>query len=288
MIIVTGATGELGRRITERLVALVPATQIGVSVRDPQRAQSFADRGVRVRRGDFTEPDSLAHAFEGATQVLIVSVDKLGDESVAQHRTAIDAAVAAGARRILYTSHMGADASSHFQACRDHAATEEILDSRGTPFTALRNGFYTASALQFFDRAWESGRLTLPADGPVAWTTHDDLADAAAAILTDEGRFDGPTPPLVAEEALTFDDACHIAADATGHTCSRATVPDEVFRDRLIANGVPAAYAHQLLGIFAATRAKEFAATHAALADLIGRKPTPLSTALRDHLLSTS
>lgn len=288
MIIVTGATGKLGRQIVERLLSLVPATEIGVSVRDPQKAQALADLGVRVRRGDFADADSLTHAFEGATQVLVVSVDKLGEECVEQHRAAIDGAVAAGARRILYTSQMGADASSHFQACRDHAATEEILRACGVPFTSLRNGFYTASALQFFDGAWESGRLALPEDGPVSWTTHTDLADAAAAILADEGRFDGPTPPLTAEESFTFEEASRVATDVTARECTRTTVPDDAFRDQLIENGVPAEYAGQFTDIFMASRAKEFATVNPTLAEVIGRKPTPLSAALRDHLSPTS
>ncbi|MGW4573787.1 NmrA family NAD(P)-binding protein, partial [Streptomyces tendae] len=98
MIIVTGATGQLGRRIVEHLLTRVPAEQVGVSVRDPgsPRARTFADRGVRVRRGDFADAGSLAHAFEGASQVLVVSVDKLGEECVKQHRTAIEAAVGGG------------------------------------------------------------------------------------------------------------------------------------------------------------------------------------------------
>ncbi|MFI6951489.1 NAD(P)H-binding protein [Streptomyces sp. NPDC050422] len=284
MIIVTGATGQLGRQIVERLLVRVPADRVGVSVRDPQKAQAFADQGVRVRRGSFDEPAGLAHAFEGASQVLIVSVDRMGEEAVRLHRTAIDAAVAAGARRILYTSHMGAHASSHFQACRDHAATEQALSASGVPFTALRNGFHAAVAVQFLGHAAESGDLVLPEDGPVSWTTHGDLADAAAAVLADEGRFDGPTPPLTAAQALTFDDVAGIASDASGRTVTRGITSDGRFRDQLLGNGVPADAADQLLGVFAAARAGEFAAVDPTLAGLIAREPTALSAVLRERL----
>lgn len=165
MIIVTGATGQLGRQIVDQLLTRVSADRIGVSVRDPKKAQTLADQGVRVRQGSFTDPAGLAYAFEGASQVLVISADKMGDEVVRLHRTAIDAAVAAGARRILYTSQMGADATSHFQACRDHAATEAALDASGVPYTSLRNGFYASSALQFLGRAAESGRSPSPRTG---------------------------------------------------------------------------------------------------------------------------
>jgi uncharacterized protein YbjT (DUF2867 family) len=179
---------------------------------------------------------------------------------------------------------MGASAASRFQACRDHAATEEALRAAGVPFTALRNGFHAASAAQFLGRALESGDIALPADGPVCWTAHADLAHAAAAILADEGRFDGPTPPLTAAQALTFDDIAVIAAKITGRVITRTTVPDDQFRERLTAGGVPAEAADQLLGIFAASRAGEFAAVSPALAALLGREPTALGTVLRAQL----
>ncbi|MBV6702071.1 NAD(P)H-binding protein [Kitasatospora aureofaciens] len=283
MIIVTGATGQLGRQIVERLLTHVPAERVGVSVRNPRKAQAFADQGVRVRRGNFTEADSLSHAFEGAAQVLIVSVDKMGEEAVRDHRAAIDAAVASGARRILYTSHMGAGASSRFQPCRDHAATEDALRASGVPFTSLRNGFYAASAVQFLGHAVSSGQVVLPADGPVGWTAHADLADAAAVILADEGRFDGPTPPLTAAQALTFDDIARLATDVIGRTITRITAPDDEFRHQLVGRGVPAEAADQLLGIFAAARAGEFAAVDPTLATLLGREPIAMSTVLREQ-----
>ncbi|MFI7391444.1 NmrA family NAD(P)-binding protein [Streptomyces tendae] len=286
MIIVTGATGQLGRRIVGHLLTRVPAEQVGVSVRDPgsPRARTFAGQGVRVRGGDFADAESLAHAFEGASQVLVVSVDKLGEECVKQHRTAIEAAVTAGARRVLYTSQMGAGAASHFQACRDHAATEEILRGCGVPFTSLRNGFYAASATRFLDHARETGEILLPADGPVAWTTHADLAEAAAAVLADEGRFEGPTPPLTASRALTFDDIAALASEVTGRRFTRSTAPEAAFRDRLVAQGVPAPYADQFLGIFAAARAGEFAAADPALAALLGREPAGMREVLGEAL----
>ncbi|WP_086695950.1 NmrA family NAD(P)-binding protein [Streptomyces recifensis] len=284
MIIVTGATGQLGRQTVDRLLRRVPAHRVGVSVRDPRKAETLVARGVRVREGGFTDPDSLAHAFEGATQVLIVSVDKFGEEAVQQHRTAIEAAVKAGARRVLYTSHMAASPASRFQACRDHAATEEILRSCGVPYTSLRNGFYAASALQFLGPALDSGEVALPADGPVSWTAHADLAEAAAAILADEGRHDGPTPPLTATRSLTFEDVAALATGVTGRPFTRTTVPDDTFRRHLAEAGLPADRVEGLMGVFTAARAGEFAAQDPTLATLIGRAPIGLEAVLRDQL----
>jgi NAD(P)H dehydrogenase (quinone) len=101
MIVITGATGQLGSQIVHRLLERVQADRVGVSVRDPGSAAELAARGVRVRRGDFADPDSLVDAFEGATQVLIVSANETGGAAVALHTAAIDAARAAGAKRVL-------------------------------------------------------------------------------------------------------------------------------------------------------------------------------------------
>src|ERR1700722_20212699 len=108
MIVITGATGQLGSLIVASLLERVPAQNVAVSVRDPGRAADLAERGVRVRRGDFSEPGSLADAFEGATRVLTATTNESGAHAVDAHAAAIDAARAAGAERILYTSHQGA------------------------------------------------------------------------------------------------------------------------------------------------------------------------------------
>ncbi|MBE2315098.1 NAD(P)H-binding protein [Solirubrobacter sp. CPCC 204708] len=271
MIIVTGATGQLGSLIVERLLERVPAEAVGVSVRDPDQATSLAERGVRVRRGDFAEPDTLAAAFEGATQVLVVSVNALGAENVAMTTGAIDAAYAAGARRVLYTSQQAAAADSHFAPARDHAAVEAHLRAGGRPFTALRNGYY-AESLEFQLRGVsERGSIALPADGPVSWTARADLAEAAAVILADEGRFDGPTPPLIGAEAVDFD---HVAA-LLG--VERTVVDDDAWVAGLIETGVPEAVAKLFLGSFLASRAGEFDRTDPTLATLLGRAPTPVA-----------
>ena len=174
MIIVTGASGKLGHAIVEQLVARVPVDQVGASVRDPAKAADLTALGVRVRRGDFADPESLRHAFAGATEVLIVSSNARasGGDTLAQHRSAIDAARAVGAGRIVYTSHMGASASSAFPPMHDHAATEEMLRQSGLAWTALRHGFYAASGVALMGDALETGVLEAPADGKVAWTAH--------------------------------------------------------------------------------------------------------------------
>lgn len=275
MIIVTGATGQLGRAIVEQLVGRVPPGQVGVSVRDAAKAADLQALGVRVRSGDFDDPASLQHAFEGATQVLIVSSNAraYGGDTLAQHRTAIDAAHAAGAARVVYTSHMAASAASAFLPMLDHAATEAMLRQSGLAWTALRNGFYAASGIALMGDAMATGVLEAPTDGKTSWTAHADLAEAAAIILAGEGRYDGPTPPLTGSEALDLADLAGIAAGLLGHPVRREIITDAALRAKMTARGLPDRVADMTLGLYVASRSGEFAAVDPTLERLLGRPP---------------
>lgn len=282
MIILTGANGTLGRAIAERLLDQLPAEQVGVSVRDPEHASALAARGVRVRRGDFADPSTLADAFEGATQVLIVSAGALGASAVDMNLAAIAAARAAGAERILYTSHMGAGPASLFPPMPTHASSEAALQQCGVRWTALRNGFYTSTILRLLGDAVSTGELALPEDGPVSWTTHADLADAAVLALTqpDLPGLDGLTPPLTATEAVDMDGVAQIVSELAGRTVTRRVVTDEDYRAGLVAHGVPAPAADLLLGMFRASRRGEFTAVDPTLPGLLGRPPATVRDVL--------
>ena len=280
MIVITGATGHLGRGIVENLLSRVPTTQVVASVRDTGKASDLAARGVEVRRGDFADAHSLTQAFAGAEQVLIVSADKLGDEALRLHSTAIEAARAASVRRILYTSHMGARAGSPFLPADQHAGTEADLVASEIAYTSLRHGFYAESCLHMIGEALRSGELRTPEDGPISWTARDDLAEADAAILADEGRWDGVTPPLTAGEAVTMAEIAAIASEVSGRKVRHTTVSDEQWRDAKITEGMPALYADMLLGTFRAARQGHFAATNPALETLLGRIPRTMREVL--------
>jgi uncharacterized protein YbjT (DUF2867 family) len=185
MIVITGATGALNGAAVEHLLKLVPADQIGVSVRDAAKAQHLAERGVRVRRGSYEDPAVLLDSFEGADQVLLVSSNDPGADGVSLHRVGIETAVAAGARRILYTSHQHTGLDSPFFPARHHAATEALLADSGVAWTSLRNGFY-AHSLDWLLGPWrETGRAD-PApsrDGPPA---QNSLAGTASRAFKTE------------------------------------------------------------------------------------------------------
>ncbi|MEZ4453253.1 MAG: NAD(P)H-binding protein [Nannocystaceae bacterium] len=282
MIVLTGANGRLGRAIAEALLGQIPAAEVGLSARDPEKAADLAARGARVRRGDFTDPEGLTRAFEGARTVLLVSSNAraVGGDPLAQHRAAIDAARAAGAARILYTSHMAASPTSAFPPMLDHAATERMLESCGVPWTSLRNGFYPATVMALAEEAAKRGVIAAPRDGKVAWTTHADLAAAAAALALADDPPEGPTPPLTAAEALDLDDVARLLSERLGRPIRREVVDDERFAAALAERGTPPAYAEIAVGLYRASRAGEFAAVDPTLERLIGRRPISVRDAL--------
>ncbi len=285
MIIVTGATGQFGRQVVEGLLRKLSGAQIGVSVRNPAKAADFRERGVRVVQGDFADPASLKGAFDGAEQVLIVSGNTLGEEGVRQHGNAIQAAKDAGAKRILYTSHQGASPSSAFVPARDsHARTEALLKASGVPYVSLRNGFYAESALYQLTGIKQTGKISLPEDGPVSWTARADLAQAAVAALTEPALFDGITPPLTSAQALDFADVARIASEILGRDIARETVSDDDYRASLISHGLPETMADLFLTLYIAARAGEFAVVDPTLERLLGRKPTSMREILNDFL----
>ncbi|QJU52667.1 NAD(P)H-binding protein [Herbiconiux sp. KACC 21604] len=280
MIVITGANGTLGSLIVQRALERLPAGELGVSVRDTSKAAAFEAAGVRVRAGDFTDPASLHHAFEGADQVLVVSAAIRGPGALAANNAAIDAAREAGARRVLYTSHQGASPSALFPPHRVHAATELHLAEPGLPFTALRNGFYASTLAVAIGDALATGVIAAPADGPVSWTAHADLAEVAALALADEGVLDGVTPPLTAPELLDLEQVARILSDITGRTIARVVVDDEEWKAAAIARGLAPLVADFSLGMYLAARAGEYAVSDPTLECLLGRPATPARATL--------
>lgn len=272
MIVVTGATGALNGATVDHLVERVGAEEVVVAVRDPARAGRFAELGVAVRRGDYADPTSLPGAFEGADQLLLVSSSDPGADAVSLHRTAIEAARAAGVGRILYTSHQGAGLDSPFKPARDHAATEQLLADSGVAWTSLRNGFY-AHSLGWLVGPWrETGTITVPAEGPVAWTAREDAAEAAAVILASDGAYDGLTT-LAATSSPTFAEVASIASELAGREIELVIADEEEWVAGQVAQGTAEFMARFALGIYLAAREGRFANTDGTLRDLLGREP---------------
>ncbi|MEV8632346.1 SDR family oxidoreductase [Streptosporangium sp. NPDC051023] len=225
-IAVTGATGRLGGRVAARLAAA--GTDQRLVVRDPARAPQLA--GAEVARADFADAEAVRRALEGAGTVLMVSASEAPDR-VAQHRTFVDAAVAAGVGHLVYVSFYGAAPDATFTLARDHWATEEHIRAQGVPFTFLRDNMY-ADLLPLM--AGEDGVLRGPADqGRASVVALDDIADAAVAVLGSPGEHAGAKYDLTGPEALTLGEIAATITAVTGRavTYHQETI-EEAYRSR--------------------------------------------------------
>jgi NAD(P)H dehydrogenase (quinone) len=216
MIAVTGVTGTLGGRVLERLSGAgdVPLRLV---VRDAGRAPAVPGAEVVENPGGYADPAGFRAALDGVDTLYLVSAAEAEDR-LQQHFDAVDAAVAAGVQRIVYTSFLGAKDDAVFTLVRQHAATEERIRQSGVRATFLRHSMY-ADFVPFF-AAVEQGRAVIAApagNGRTSFVSRDDLADVGAAVLLDDsGRFDGQALDVTGPEALTMDDAARVLTEVTG------------------------------------------------------------------------
>jgi NAD(P)H dehydrogenase (quinone) len=215
VIAVTGATGALGRRVVDRLAGSdVPLRLV---VRDAARAPRVPGADVVVNPGGFGDPAGLRSALTGADTLYLVSAAE-AENRLQQHLDAVDAAVAAGVQRIVYTSFLHASPDAVFTLVRQHAATEERIRASGVRYTFLRHGMY-ADFVPFFATR-QDGRAVIAApaaDGRASFVSRDDLAHVGAAVLLEgAGRFDGQALEVTGPEALSLADAAAVLAEVTG------------------------------------------------------------------------
>ena len=281
MIVVTGATGKLGRLVIEGLLLRVPAAEITAAVRDPGRAADFAERGVDVRRADYDEPDTLDAAMEGADRVLLISSNN-PQRSVAQHAAVIDAVKRAGVARLAYTSLWHADIATALPAA-PHRETEPHIRASGVPFTMLRNNLYTEQFAPQVRQAAASGTLIGTGHGHVASATHADYAAAAVAVLTGDGH-EGKVYELGGDTSWSLPELAAEISRAAGRDVVYQDVRPEQYRELLIGSGLPPMVADAALDTCRAVAEGEFAGTSTVLSGLIGRPTTPLAEAVAAFL----
>jgi NAD(P)H dehydrogenase (quinone) len=282
-ILVTGATGNLGSLTVRHLLDRIPASELAVSVRDPAKAADLAALGVDVRRGDFADPDSLRTAFAGVDKLLLISADGPDEVRVARHRAAVTAAKEAGVGSIAYTSVTDAD-TSPLGLAKVHKATEEAIRESGIPFTFLRNAMYHENYTGTLPLAYELGALvTATGDGRIASVARDDLALAAAVVLTTDGH-EGAVYELTGSGAWSFDELAALAGDVSGKPLDHRSVSAADRIAGLVGAGLPGFVAELLTDIEDNIGAGALTQVRPDLEKLIGRPATPIGEAVRVSL----
>jgi NAD(P)H dehydrogenase (quinone) len=282
-VIVTGASGKLGRLAVEQLLDRLSPADLILVTRRPHALADLAERGVEVRRGDFSEPASLPEAFAGGHRMLLISVMDVGDR-VNQHRAAIEAAAAAGVQRVAYTSltnpvpdHPTGDLVG------EHRQTEELLHDSGLAWTVLRNGPYAELQVPLGAIAVTYGKLVTNAgDGRIAPISRADCAVAAATVLTSDGH-EGQTYEITGPEALSQLDIAKLLTDVSGRPVQVIQSRDRRLLWGLTRLGTPKAVARSIVDLGAATREGYFDVVDPAFQTIVGRPPRTLREILVEH-----
>jgi uncharacterized protein YbjT (DUF2867 family) len=266
---VTGATGGLGSRIARRLAeAGVPQRLI---VRDPGRAPSLPS--AEVAQAAYGEHAALLNALDGVDTLMLLSATESADR-VALHKATVDAAVAAGVGRIVYTSFVGAAPGATFTFARDHWHTEQHIRAVGVGFTFLRDNLYLDFVPGF---TGEDGVIRGPAgDGRTAAVARDDVAAVAARVLVDPGH-SGATYDLTGPAAFTLAEAAAVLTEAWGRKIRyEPETLDEAYRSREC-YGAPAWEVAGWVTSYAAIASGELSQLSTAVEDITGSRPISLA-----------
>ncbi|WP_314147033.1 SDR family oxidoreductase [uncultured Leifsonia sp.] len=280
-IVVTGATGHLGRLTVDALLERgVPAADIRAAGRSAERLAPLAARGVQTAVIDFEKPETLDAAFAGADAVLLVSGSEVG-KRVGQHRNAIDAAVRAGVGRLVYTSAPRAT-DTDLVLAPEHAETERLLAASGLPVTVLRNNWYTENYVGQLDTAAATGELVGSAgEGRVASASRKDYAEAAAAVLVGSGH-EGAVYELSGDDAWTFAELAGTIGGILGREVAYRSVSPEEHTRILTDAGLDEGTAGFVVALDGNIRDGALAEATTTLAELIGRPTTPLAQGLAE------
>ena len=282
MIVITGATGQLGRLVIAKLLAAgVAADDIVAAARAPERAADLAAQGVRVREADYDRPDTVAAALAGADAVLLVSASEVTRRREEQHRVVIDAAVDAKVGLLAYTSILGGDNATQ-RLAEAHQATEPLVRESGLDHVILRNGWYTENYTEHLAPALAHGVIVRSA-GPgarVASATRAEYAEAAAAVLLAGSADRRPVYELSGDTAWSMAELADEVSRQAGRAVGYRQVSPEEHRAILVGAGIPGPAADYLVDADAATDRGELAATPGELSKLIGRPTAPLADAV--------
>lgn len=286
-ILVTGAAGQLGRRVVHHLLEtekVAPQNIIAAS-RDTGKLADLAARGVVLRKADFDDAATLETAFAGADRLLIISTDALAvpGQRLAQHKRAVDAAVKAGVGRLFYTSMPQPD-NSLVTFAPDHLGTEEAIKASGLGYTILRDAWYHDNLLHALPHNLQTGSwYSAAGEGRIATIAREDCARAIAAALASPRSPDNATYTLTGPEALTTDEIAAIAAGVAGKPLQVVHVSDEQLAAGLKSAGIPDFFAAVLVSADATTRTGRFDIVTNDFETLTARKPQSLRDFLAEH-----
>jgi len=277
-ILVTGATGKLGSKVVESLLKSIPASDLAVSVRNPEKAEGLRARGIEVRQGDFDNPETLDNAFTGIDRLLIISADGDNETRILQHTNAVQAAERAGVKFIAYTSLANATESKNLMA-PPHVETEAAIIRTGIPYSFLRNNWYLENEIGSIQGAMAGAPwVTSAGKGKVGWALQQDYADAAAAVLVGNGHEN--TVYELSGPLLTQEELVSALGAVLGKDIPVQQVSDEKYAEIMKGLGLPDFVIPIVVGIQESIRNGSLEVEKNDFEKVLGRPVTPINEAL--------
>jgi NAD(P)H dehydrogenase (quinone) len=277
-ILVTGATGKLGSKVVESLLKSIPARELAVSVRNPEKAEGLRSRGVEVRHGDFDHPETLENAFKGIDRLLIISADGDNETRIRQHTNAVQAADHAGVKFIAYTSLANATESKNLMA-PPHVATEAAIIKTGIPYSFLRNNWYLENEIGSIQGAMAGAPwVTSAGEGKVGWALQQDYADAAAAVLVGSGHEN--TVYELSGPLLTQEELAAALGNVLGKDVPVQQVSDEKYAEIMKGLGLPDFVIPIVVGIQESIRNGSLEVESDDFKKILGRPVAPINESL--------
>jgi len=276
MIVITGATGQLGRLVIDSLLKKVPAADLVAAVRDVEKAKDIAALGIQVRQADYNQPASWNAALQGAVKVLLISSSEIGQRTQ-QHRVVIDAAKRAGVKLLAYTSVLHAD-TSVLGLAGEHRETEAAIRASGLPFVLLRNGWYTENYAMGIPTALSLGAVYgCAGNGRISSAVRADYAEAAAVILTSDNQA-GKVYELAGDTSYTLSDFAAEISRQSGKTINYVNLPEAEYKKALLGAGLPESLAELLANSDTGVSKGALLDDGKQLRNLIGRPTSALET----------
>lgn len=278
MIIVTGATGQLGRLVIASLLEKVPKSQIVAVVRNVEKAKDLAALGIQIRQADYNQPDKWDAALQGADKLLLVSSSEIG-QRVQQHKNVIDAAKRTGVKLLAYTSVLHADKSA-LGLAGEHRDTEAAIRASGIPFVILRNGWYTENYTMGVNTALALGAVYgCAGDGRISSAARADYAEAAAVVLTSENQA-GRIYELAGDTSYTLSEFAAEISRQSDKTINYVNLPEAEYKKALLNAGLPEVLAELLANSDTGVSKGALFDDDKQLSKLIGRPTSALETAV--------
>lgn len=282
MIAITGATGQLGRKVIQQLLKTLPASQLTALVRDPASAVNKLPDGIILREADYNRPETLAPALQGIEKLLLISSSEVGKRD-AQHGSVIDAAVQAGVKFIAYTSLLHAD-TSPLGLATEHRATEARLAKSGIGYALLRNGWYSENyAASIAPALSHHAFIGATGEGRIASASRQDYAEAAASVITADHQA-GKVYELAGDSAYTLQQFSDEIARLSGEKVEYINLSQSEFSAALKQAGLPDGLADMLADSDAGAAQGGLFDDSKTLSQLIGRATTPFSQTIAESL----